>query len=142
MMDLNLSALFAGLAASVGVYAHGVIGGQWLAAQLNSVEMAPTSLSVRVFGDRDVSWQVFRIVWHSVTVVFLVSAVVLFLTAFGALESRDLLRFLTVVFSAFLAVGLFYFDKELDALLRPIPVVFATGMIAIASLAWVASSSV
>jgi hypothetical protein len=142
MVDLNLPALFAGLAASVGVYAHGVLGGQWLAAQLSSVEMAPTPFSVRMFGDRDVSWEVCRIAWHSVTVVFLASAAALFLTAFGVLDSRDLLRFLAVVFSAFLAVGLFYFDKELDALLRPIPVVFATGMIAIASLAWVASSSV
>jgi hypothetical protein len=57
------------------------------------------------------------------------------------LESRDLLRFIAVVFSTFLVIALFSFDIELDALLRPIPVVFSAGMIAIASLAWVASNS-
>lgn len=141
-MDLNVFALFAGLAASVGVYAHGVVGGRWLTVQMKSAEIPLTPFSERIFGARDVSRQVFTIVWHSITGVFLASAAALFLTAFGVLESRDLLRFLTVLFGAFLLLGLFYFDKELDALLRPIPMVFAAGMITIASLAWFASSSV
>lgn len=141
-MDMNLPALFAGLAASVGVYAHGVLGHRWLAAQLRSAQMRPTPLSRSLFGERDVSLQVLGTTWHSVTAVFLTSAAALFLTAFGALESRDLLRFVAIVHAAFLAVGLFYVGKRLDALAQPIPLLFAAVMIATASLAWVASSSV
>jgi hypothetical protein len=49
MVDLNLPALFAGLAASVGIYAHGILGQRWLVAQLGSVEMRPTPLSRNLF---------------------------------------------------------------------------------------------
>jgi hypothetical protein len=111
-------------------------------AQLRSVQMQPTRLSMRLFGDRDVSWRVFGITWHSVTVVFLASAIALYLSAFGAVESRDLLRFISVVYAAFLAVGLAYVEKRLDALRQPIPPLFVTVMLAAASLAWAASNSV
>jgi uncharacterized membrane protein YoaK (UPF0700 family) len=104
--------------------------------------MQPTALSRRWFGDREVSRQVLCIALHSVTVVFLASAAALFLTAFGALESRDLLQFVAIIYAAFLALGLFFVDKRLDALVQPIPLLFATGMIVIASFAAVASGSV
>lgn len=141
-MDLNYPALIAGLAASVGVYAHGVLGHRWLVAQLDSVEMQPTALSRRWFGDREVSRQVLCIALHSVTVVFVASAAALFLTAFGALESRDLLLFVAIIYGAFLALGLFFVEKRLDALVQPIPMLFTTGMILIASFAALASGSV
>jgi hypothetical protein len=111
-------------------------------AQLRSVEMQPTRLSTRLFGDRDVSWRVFGITWHCVTAVFLASAVALYLSAFGALESRDLLRFIASIHAAFLGVGLVYVEKRLDAVRRPIPPLFLTVMVAAASLAWAASNSV
>lgn len=141
-MNINLPALSAGLAATVGVFAHGIFGHRWLVAQLRSVEMQPTPLSRSLFGDRDVSWQVLSVTWHSVTAVFLASAAALFLTGVGALESRDLLRFIAIVHLAILSLGLFYADKRLDALAQPIPLAFAVVMVAAASLAWVASSSV
>jgi hypothetical protein len=141
-MDLNYPALIAGLAASVAVYAHGVLGHRWLVAQLDSVEMRPTAMSVRWFGDREVTRWVLCIALHSITVVFLASAAALFLTAFGALESRDLLLFLATIHAAFLALGLFFVEKRRDALLQPIPLLFATGMSVIASFAAVAASSV
>lgn len=107
-MDGNLAALPAALAASIGVYAHGVLGHRWFTAQLHSVEMQPTPLSIRLFGPSDLSWQVFGITWHTVTVFFLATAVALYLSAFGALESRDLLRFIALIYAGFLAVGLIY----------------------------------
>jgi hypothetical protein len=121
MMDLNYPALIAGLAASVAVYAHGVLGHRWLVAQLDSVEMQPTAMSVRWFGDREVTRMVLDITLHSITVVFVASAATLFLTAFGALESRDLLRFVAIIHFGFLALGLFYIEKRLDALAQPLP---------------------
>jgi hypothetical protein len=106
-------------------------------AQLRSVELQPT----RLFGDRDVSWRVFAVTWHIVTVVFLACAVVLFLAAFGTVESRELLRFIAIIYAAFLGVGLVYLMKRLDALTRPIPPIFVTCMVAVSILAWGASSS-
>jgi hypothetical protein len=142
MVDLNYPALIAGLGASVAVYAHGVLGHRWLMAQLDSVEMRPSAMSVHWFGDREVTRWVLGITLHSVTVVFLASATALFLTAFGALESRDLLRFVAIIHAAFLALGLFYIEKRLEAFAQPLPLLFATGMIVIASFAAVASNSV
>jgi hypothetical protein len=106
-------------------------------AQLRSVELQPT----RLFGDGDVSWRVFAVTWHIVTAVFLASAVVLYLAAFDALDSRELLRFIAIIYAAFLGVGLIYLVKRLDALRRPIPPIFVTGMVAVSVLAWAASSS-
>jgi hypothetical protein len=108
-------------------------------AQLRSEETQPTLLSTRLFGNRDVSRQVFGVTWHSVTVVFLASAVALYLSAFGTLESRDLLRFIAILHAAFLGVGLIYTEKRLDTLRRPIPPLFMATMAAAASLAWIAS---
>jgi hypothetical protein len=140
-VDTNLPALLAAVAASVAVGAHGIVGHRWLIAQLRSVDMQPTRLSARLFGDRDISLQVFGVTWHSVTVVFLVSAGALYLTGFGALESRDLLRFVAIIHAAFLGVGLLYLGSRLDALAAPIPATFAVCMVAAASFAWIASNS-
>jgi len=137
-LDTNLPALFAAVAASVGVCAHGIVGHRWFMGQLRSVKLQPT----RLFGDADVSWRVFAVTWHVVTTVFLASAVVLYLTAFQALESRELLRFIAIIHAAFLGVGLVYLVKRLDALTRPIPPLFVAVMVAAASFAWTASNSV
>ena len=92
-MDTNVAALIAALADSVAVYAHGVVGHRWFMAQLRSVDMQPTDLSVRLFGPRDMTVRVFGIAWQLGTAIFLACAVALYLTAFGALDSRELLRF-------------------------------------------------
>ena len=110
--------------------------------QLRSVEMQPTRLSTRLFGDRDVSWRVFGVTWHCVTAVFLASAVVLYLSAFGAVDSPELLRFIAILHVVFLGVGLVYGEKRLDGLMRPIPALFVTVMVAAASLTWIASNAV
>jgi hypothetical protein len=141
-VDTNLAALFAGVATSVGVYAHGVVGHRWFMAQLRSVEMQPTGVSMRLFGHRDVSREVFGVTWHCVTVVFAASAAALYLTAFGALESRDLLRFIAIIHAAFLGVGLVYTGNLIGALRGPIFPTFVTAMVAAASLSWIASNSV
>jgi hypothetical protein len=141
-VDTNLPALIAAVAASVGVFAHGVVGGRWLGEQLRSANAQTTPLSTRLFGPSDVSAQVFGVTWHAVTAVFLVSAAALFLTGFGALESRDLLRFIAVLFASFLLVGLVHVRWRVESLLQPIPLTFFTCMVAAASGAWIASSSV
>lgn len=140
-MDTNLPALIAAVAASGGICGHGIVGHRWLMAQLGSVEMQPTALSARLFGDRDVTFQVFGVTWHCVTAVFVASALALYLTAFGALESRDLLRFIAILHGAFLAVGLVYLGRRPDGLLGPIPAVFAIAMTTATVSAWIASDS-
>jgi hypothetical protein len=137
-LDTNYPALIAAVAASVGVCAHGIVGHRWFMAQLCSVELKPT----RLFGDADVSWRVFAVAWHVVTAVLLASAVVLYLAAFEALESRELLRFIAIIHGAFLGVGFVYLVKRLDALTRPIPPLFVAVMVAVGSFAWAASNSV
>ena len=137
-MDTNLLALFAAGAASVAVCAHGIVGHRWFMVQLRSVELQPS----RLFGDRDVSWRVFAVTWHCVTAVLLASAVALYLAAFEAVESRELLRFIAIVHAGFLGVGMVYLVKRLDMLTRPIPPIFVTCMVAVSVLAWAASSSV
>ena len=141
-MDENVIALPAALAASIGVYAHGVVGHRWMTAQLRSAEMGTTPVSARLFGPRDVSSQVFGLTWHVVTTVFLASAVAFYLTAFGALESRDLLRFIAILHAAFIGVGLLVVRGRLLALRGPIPRVFFAGMATAAAFSWLASDSV
>jgi hypothetical protein len=136
-VDANLPALFAAVADSVAVCAHGVVGHRWFMGQLRSVELQPT----RLFGDPDVSWRVFAVTWHAVTVVFVACAVALYLVGFGAVESRELLRFIAIIHAAFLGVGLVYLVKRLDAVTRPIPPIFVTCMVAVTTLAWAASNS-
>ena len=136
-MDTNLPALFAAGAASVAVCAHGIVGHRWFMAQLRSVELQPS----RLFGDRDVSWRVFAVTWHCVTVVLLASAGALYLAAFEAVESRELLRFIAIIHTGFLGVGMVYLIKRLDMLTRPIPPIFVACMVVVSVLAWAASSS-
>jgi sterol desaturase/sphingolipid hydroxylase (fatty acid hydroxylase superfamily) len=144
----NPPALLAAVALIVVYSVHGLVGHRWFMAQLGTVEMQPTPLSKRLFGDRDVAWRVFGTAWHIVTVVFLASAVALALTAFGALESRDLVRFIGVIEVATLMVGAvytvggIYVEKGADVLTRPVPLLFAIGMVVATSLTWIASNSV
>lgn len=135
-MEINVPALFAGVAASVVICAHGIVGHRWMMAQLSSVELQPTKL----FGDADVALRVFGVVWHIVTAVFLTSAVTLYLVAFGVVESRGLLRFISVVHAVFLGVGLVYLIPRPDAIFRPIPPVFVACMVGVSVLAWLASN--
>jgi hypothetical protein len=135
---MNVPALLAAVAASVAVCAHGIVGHRWFMEQLRAAELQ----SSRLFGDADVAWRAFAVTWHIVTTLFLASAVALYLTAFEALDSRELLRFIAIIHAAFLAVGLVYLVKRPAAIMRPIPVLFGTVMVAVAAFAWIASSSV
>lgn len=135
-MEINVPALFAGGAASAVVCVHGIVGHRWMTAQLGSVELQPTKL----FGDGDVALRVFGVTWHIVTAVFTTSAVTLYLVAFGVVESRELLRFISIVHAVFLGVGLLYLIQRPDAIFRPIPPVFVACMVGVSVLAWLASS--
>jgi hypothetical protein len=141
-MDINLAALVAAVAASVGVLAHGVVGQMWLSAQLGTAEMEVTPLSTQLFGPSDVSAQIFGVAWHCITAVFLAAAGALYLTAFGAIASPGLLRFIAILYLAFLAVGGFYLFRGPRLLRGAIPPLFVTVMVGSAVLSWVASNSV
>lgn len=105
-------------------------------AQLSPVELQPTKLS----GDGDMAFRVFCAVWHIVTAVFLSSAVTLYLVAFGVVEGRELLRFISIVFAVMLGVGLGYLVKRLHAILRVFPLVVVACMLGVSVLAWLASN--
>ena len=55
----NVPALLAAVAGTVVTSVHGIVGHRWFMEQLDAVEMQPTPLSQRLFGDRDVAWRVF-----------------------------------------------------------------------------------
>ena len=141
-MDHTLFALVAAIGASVGVVTHGVIGHRWLMAQLRSVEMGATPLSLRLFGPDDVSTPVFTLAWHVVTLLFASAATVLFLTAFGALESRDLLRYIAAVQAGIVSLGLVIAGRRLRQLIKaPVPIVFFASMTVTGLFSWIASTS-
>jgi hypothetical protein len=124
--------MFAAGAASVSVWAHGVVGQRWFVAQLTHVELRPT----KPWGDADVTRRVFAVVWHIVTALFLASAVTLYLAAFEVVVSRQLLRFVSIVYAASLGVGLLFLGRRPDALGRPFGAVVVACLAAVSVLAW------
>lgn len=126
--------MFAAGAASVGVWAHGVVGQRWFVGQLGNVEFRPTG----PWGDADVTRRVFAVTWHIVTALFLASTVTLYLAAFEVVESRELLRFISIAYAGALGVGLFYLGRRLDALRRPFGAAVAACLVAVSVLAWLA----
>jgi hypothetical protein len=133
---MNAPALLAAGAASVSVWAHGVVGQRWFVGQLSHVEFRPT----KPWGDADVTRLVFAVVWHIVTALFFASAVTLFLAAFEVVESRELLRFISIAYAASLGVGLFYLGRRPDALRRPFGAVVVACLVAVSVLAWLAQA--
>ena len=129
------AALAAAAADTVAVLVHGVVGYRWAMQQLRAVELPASSL----FGDAGVGLRVFQVTWHAVTAVFAVSAVALYLVAFDAVDSPELLRFVTAVHVAVLLVGLAVMVRRLDALMGRIPPVFVTCMTTVALGSWLAS---
>ena len=132
---MSVALLLAAIADSVAVLVHGVVGYRWAARQLGAVELPGSSL----FGDADMTRRVFDVTWHAVTAAFAVSAGALYLMAFDAFDSPELLRFLSALHVAFLLVGAAVMLRRLDALLGRIPPVFATCMATVAVSTWFAS---
>jgi hypothetical protein len=132
---MESAALVAALGDTVAVLVHGVVGYRWAMQQLRAVGLPASSL----FGDADVGLRVFQVTWHAVTAVFAVSAAALYLVAFDAVDSADLLRFITAVHLAVLLVGLAVMVRRLDALLGRIPPVFVTCMTSVTVGSWLAS---
>jgi hypothetical protein len=131
---LNVAALLAALSASVGVWAHGIEGQRWFVAQLGSVELQPT----KSWGDADVTRRVFAIAWHIGTAVFSASAVTLFLIAFEAVESRELLRFIAILHAVILGIGIVYLGKRLETLTRPFAALVVTCLAGVSVFLWFA----
>lgn len=131
---MNAPALAAAGAASIAVWAHGVVGQRWFVAQLSSLALRPT----RPWGDADITRRVFAVTWHIVTALFAASAVALYLAAFEAVESRALLRFISIVWAASLGLGLVSFGRRLETLARPFGAVVGTCLLGVAVLAWLA----
>ena len=75
---------------------------------------------------------------HIVTAVFLTSAVTLYLVAFEAVESRELVHFISIAYAVFVGIGLLYFGKRLAALARPFAAVVVACQVGVSVLAWLA----
>lgn len=131
---MNAPALVAAAAASAAVWMHGVVGQRWFVAQLGSLELQPT----RPWGDADVTRRVFAVVWHIVTAAFAGSAVALAFAAFEAVDSRALLRYISMTYAAFVGVGLVYFGTRPKALARPFAAAVVTCLVAVSVFAWIA----
>jgi hypothetical protein len=131
---LNVPAVLAAVLASVAVWAHGIAGQRWFVAQLGSVELQPT----KPWGDADVTRRVFAIAWNIGTAFFLASAVTLFLIAFEAVESRELLRFVAIVHAAILVIGTVYLGKRLETLTRPFAALVVTCLAGVSVFPWFA----
>ena len=69
--------------------------------------------------------RVFLMTWHALTAMFAVTAGALYLLAFGSGSGRELLLFLAALHLVLLLLGLLVFARRLEAVLRPIPPVFA-----------------
>lgn len=133
---MNAPALAAAGAASVAVWAHGVVGQRWFVAQLGSLELRPT----RPWGDAGVTRRVFAVVWHLVTATFAASAAALYLAAFEAVESRTLPRFVSLLFALFLVGGLVYLGARREALTRPFGILVVACLLGVSVLAWLAQA--
>ena len=131
---MNGPAVLAAVSASVAVCAHGIVGHRWFTAQLRTAALRPT----RLWGDADIARRVFAVSWHLVTAIFAASAVTLFLFAFGAVESTEVLRFVAVVHAAFLGLGLVYLRDRLEALARPFPALVVTCLAGVSVFPWLA----
>jgi hypothetical protein len=130
---LNVPALFGAGAASTAVWAHGIVGQRWFVAQLGSIALRPT----KPWGDADVTWRVFagRVAHRDGGLpCFGCDA---YVVAFGV-ESRELLRFISIVYAVFLGIGFVYLSKRLDRLRRPFPVVVLTCLVGVSLFAWLA----
>lgn len=133
-----MSALLAAAAVAdlVAVGVHGVIGHRWLSAQLAAVTLPESKL----FGDADVGRRVLWVSWHSVTALFAVAAVTLLAMAAGAVEhNAALLRFISAVHAAVIAVGGISLLPRPDALLGRVPPVFVVCMTTVTVASWLAS---
>ena len=131
----NVPAFLGGIFAVILVVAHGGIGHFWSSAQLRDVRLRPTL----IVGDEVIAHRMFTVVWHIVTVTFAASATVLFMTAFGELDNRALLRFVAVAHALFAAAAGAVCATRLDAFLHPIPAVAGISMSGVTIFAWIAS---
>ena len=131
---MNGPAALAAICASAAVCAHGLVGHGWFTAQLRTAALKPTTL----WGDADVAWRVFAISWHLVTAVFAASAATLFLFAFGAVESIEVLRFIAIMHASFLGLGLVYLRDRLRVLARPFPALVVVSLAGVSVFPWLA----
>jgi hypothetical protein len=131
---MNALALLAAGAASAVTCAHAVVGQRWFVAQLGSLALQPT----RPWGDADVTRRVFAVTWHIGTAYFAASAVALYLAGLEAVESHALLRFISIVYAASVAIGVAYLRERPRTLARPFAAVVVTCLLGVAVLAWLA----
>jgi hypothetical protein len=132
---LEVGLVLAGAADTVAVLVHGVVGGRWAREQLHAVELP----ELQLFGDADVGRRVFYVTWHVVTAVFVVCAATLYLMAFDAFDSAELLRLVAALHLAFAVVAIVLFARRLDALAGRVPPVFAACMGTVTVACWLAS---
>jgi hypothetical protein len=116
----------------VGVIAHGWYGHRAVVSPLRERTFATTS-----FGDADMTWRIWLVSWHLITLYFALTGVTFLLLALGAVDGGVLPRFLGSVFAAFGVTAFLILGRRLPAALpRPIPIVFTLVMTSVALVGW------
>jgi hypothetical protein len=117
-----------------GVFVHGVIGHRIMVAPLKPDRLFSTA----AFGDGDVSYRLFNVVWHIITAAFFCSGAAWLLLASGRLPASLLPPFISVLHASFILVALVCTAGRLPSLIRrPIPITFFTCMTLAALVGWI-----
>jgi hypothetical protein len=127
---MNIQFFTAGILSLLAAFVHSFTGEYWIFPHLQGSTLPHTP-----FGDANVTKRILRVVWHFVTVDFLVSAIGLIVLATSGLTGSPKVtaRMISLHYAGYVVVGLLLAIRGVKGLIRaPQIIVFA----AIAILAW------
>jgi hypothetical protein len=115
-LDIPPTAWFivAALAHFTLVLTHGVSGQRSFVSPLRRERLFPS----RQWGDEDMTWRIFAVVWHMGTAAFGSCGGVLLLLAMGVLEGNSLPLFISALHATFLVLAVFIVGPRLLYVLR------------------------
>lgn len=121
--------LIAGILSLMASLAHSFTGEYWIFHHLQKSTLPHTP-----FGDSDVTKRILRVVWHFVTVDFLVSAIALIIlaTSDSSGSSKIAAKIISLHFAGYVLVGLSAITRVKGLIRAPQLILFA----AIALLTW------
>ena len=129
--------LVAAVADFVAVFVHGYIGHRLYMSRLKREHLFAND----AIGDEDITWRVFAITWHVVTVTFACSGIALLLAGFGTLPGSSLPRALAAMHGSFILVAALIMGSRIaGAWRRPIPIGFAVIMSTVLLAGWLGAS--
>jgi hypothetical protein len=124
--------LLGALGGFTGVYVHGALGYRAVIAPLRE-RAFPTG----AFGDAEMTWRVWRVGWHLITLFFGGSGLAFLLLWLGRLDGTALPRVLGSLYGGFALLAFALLGGRLPAALRrPIPILFTSVMTAVTLAGW------